>query len=589
MEDQNSGSAPDRIKLNVGGKLFETTLSTLRTGGPDSLLAALSNREAHDTVPVFIDRDPEIFSALLYLLRSSHLPSAALRRFTKQELADEASYYGIESQLKSALLPVPLTGIDASIVSTIKPAADGVVSTFTTCDADGSVWIAHGGQISAYDWNLTHSGTVRTHLDYITGICRVRPDIAAVASDVVSGLHFYNFSNSRHVGSAEWTDPDDPRIYKARVAAIADSAESIYASYDCYHRENSVIVIDKSTLKISSEIGRQPGSSSKSVVPTKLKYIENLGVVFGCAVTSGAFGYSGYIRLWDPRSKTVVWETNEPGSGRSSRFGDPFADVDVDVEGSSIFKVCSKSGDLGMADLRNLSEDPWVYLKDNNPSMRNMGGGGDGVAHCYRKQVFVGREGGLEVWRRADESEQSEGSYRRNYVDKEEDSMRGVIKRIEGGGDRLFVTRENVEGIEVVMFHDVVEFLIHGDSLSIIVLIMWYKRTLQKRKMVLKGKQDWVQDTGEGATLMEEFPAIKGYISCGKGEDDEFLRYDLTARDSLVLNMDEGFETLSSPDAAQWLQQGKLKDMLYHYSDQASPSTTQLGVTVDNSGNEGGT
>ncbi|KAK2966122.1 hypothetical protein RJ640_018375 [Escallonia rubra] len=452
MEDRNSGVAPDRIKLNVGGKLFETTLSTLRTGGPDSLLAALSNRPANDTVPVFIDRDPEIFSALLYLLRSSHLPSAALRRFTKQELADEASYYGIETQLKSALLPVPLTGIDASIVSTIKPASDGVVSTFTTCDADGSVWIAHGGQISVYDWNLTHSGTVRTHLDYITGICRVRPDIAAVASDVVPGLHFYNFSNSRHVGSAQWTDPDDPRIYKARVAAIADSAESIYASYDCHHRENSVLVIDKSTLKISSEIFRQPGSSSKSVVPTKLKYVENLGVVFGSAVSSGAFGYSGYIRLWDPRSKTVVWETNEPGSGRSSRFGDPFADVDVELEGSSIFKVCSKSGDLGMADLRNLSEDPWVYLNDNNPSLRNMGGGGDGVVHCYRKQVFVGREGGLEVWRRADESEEStvnEGSYRRNYVDKEEDSKRGVIKRIEGGGDRLFVTRENVEGIEV--------------------------------------------------------------------------------------------------------------------------------------------
>ena len=34
-------------------------------------------------------------------------------------------------------------------------------------------------------------------------------------------------------------------------------------------------------------------------------------------------------------------------------------------------------------------------------------------------------------------------------MDKKEDSERGVIKKIEGGGDRLFVSREDVEGIEV--------------------------------------------------------------------------------------------------------------------------------------------
>lgn len=187
----------------------------------------------------------------------------------------------------------------------------------------------------------------------------------------------------------------------------------------------------------------------------------------GSAITSGAFGFSGYIRLWDPRSGNVVWETNEPGTGRSARFGDPFADVEADAEELGLFKLCSKSGDLAVADIRKLSDDPWVYLKDKNPSMRNTtststtGGGGNCVLHCYRKQVFVGREGGLEVWSRVEEREREregeetynnnnvEGGYRRNYVDKVEDSDRGIIKKIEGGGDRLFVTREDVEGIEV--------------------------------------------------------------------------------------------------------------------------------------------
>lgn len=457
MGDQNpdppsvSGGG-DRIKLNVGGKLFETTVSTLRSGGPDSLLSVLSNRPAHD--PVFIDRDPEIFSIFLSLLRSNRLPSTA-KRFSNQELIDEALYFGIDSQLRSALAPSRLKGIDASLFTTVKPSSDGVVSDFHAIESDGSLWVAHGGQITVYDWNLSHTATVRTHLDFITSVRRIRGDVAAVGSLHGSGLHFYNMANGRRVHSAEWVDPSDVRIHKARVHAIADSEDSVFASYDCQHGENCVLMIDKSTMSISSEIGRISGNSSKTMVPTKLKYVSDMGILVVSSVTSGAFGYAGYIRLWDPRTRDVIWETNEPGSGRSSRFGDSFADVDVDLDEFSMFKICSKSGDLAMADLRKLSDDPWVYLKEKNPSMRNVGGNGGGnfVVHCYRKQVFIGREGDLEVWSRMEGNENegivSDEMYRRNFVDKVEDSERGVVKKIEGGGDRLFVTREDVEGIEV--------------------------------------------------------------------------------------------------------------------------------------------
>ncbi|KAK6120281.1 hypothetical protein DH2020_045972 [Rehmannia glutinosa] len=458
MDDQSPDAASttttggDRIKINVGGKLFETTVSTLRSGGPDTLLSALSNRPGHD--PVFIDRDPEIFSILLSLLRSNRLPSTA-KRFSNQELIDEAVYFGIESQLRSALAPSRLNGIDASLFTTVKPSSDGVVSDFNAIESDGSLCVAHGGQITVYDWNLSHIETVRTHIDFITSVRSIQPEIAAVGSLHGSGLHFYNLANGRRVHSAEWVDPSDVRIYKARVHAIAESEDSVFASYDCQHGENCVLMIDKSTMRISSEIGRMSGNSSKNLVPTKLKYVSDMGVLVGSSVTSGAFGYSGYIRLWDTRTRNVVWETNEPGSGRSSRFGDSFADTDVDLDGLCLFKICSKSGDLAMADLRRLSDDPWLYLKEKNPSMRNVGGngGGNSVIHCYRKQVFVGREGELEVWSRVEGDDNEgivdEGMYRRNYVDKSKDSERGIIKKMEGGGDRLFVTREDVEGIEV--------------------------------------------------------------------------------------------------------------------------------------------
>ncbi|CAN1771513.1 Glycerol-3-phosphate 2-O-acyltransferase 6 [Linum perenne] len=436
------GGEEQRIKLNVGGKLFQTTVSTLQSSGPDSVLSALSTRSGPD--PVFIDRDPDIFSVFLSLLRSNRLPSTA-RRFSKQELAEEAAYYGIESQLRSAMAPPPLSGIDASVVDTIRPASEGLPSSFTAAADDGSIWIAHGGQVSAYDWNLIHSSTVRTHLDDITSICRVWPDVAAVGSDSAAGLHFYNFAGSRHIGSTHWTDPSDPRIYKARVTSTACSPDQVFASFDCPHRENCILIIDKTTLQVESEIGRQSGRQAKNIVPGKLTWLPRTGVVIATAVTSGAFGYSGYIRIWDPRSGDVVWETNEPGSGRSSRFGDSFSDVAVDVEESTLFKVCSKSGDLGVADIRSLGDDPWVYLEDKNPSLRHTGEPGiSNVLHCYKGQVFVGRDGALEVWSRVQEKEgnggveeergrvMTEDNYRRNFVDKVEDSEKGIIRKIEG-------------------------------------------------------------------------------------------------------------------------------------------------------------
>ncbi|VFQ71842.1 unnamed protein product [Cuscuta campestris] len=448
---QNAQPGGGRIKLNVGGKLFETTISTLESGGPDSLLFALSNRPYHD--PVFIDRDPEIFSALLSLLRTNRLPSTA-RRFSNQELIDEAAYYGIETQLQSALAPIRLSGIDASLFTTIRPSTDGIVSDFNAIDSDGSVWVAHGGQISIFDWSLSHSGTVRTHLDYISSIRMVRPDIAAIGSEFDSGLHFYSLANGRRIGSTEWSDPSDPRIYKGRVNAIADCADSVYASFEVNHKENCILAVDKSTMKVTSELGRQSGNSAKTAVIGKMTFVPEIGVLVGSSISASGFGYSGYVRLWDPRSGQVVWETNEPGSGRSSRFGDPFADVGVDPDDLTLFKLCSKSGDLAAADLRKLTDDPWVYLKEKNPSLRcaENGGGNGFLIHCYRKQVFVGRGGELEVWSRMEEPENGvlcEGMYRRNYVDKAGDSERGIIKKIEGGGDRLFVTREDTEGIEV--------------------------------------------------------------------------------------------------------------------------------------------
>uniref|UniRef100_A0A803N835 Potassium channel tetramerisation-type BTB domain-containing protein n=1 Tax=Chenopodium quinoa TaxID=63459 RepID=A0A803N835_CHEQI len=381
----------ERIKLNIGGKLFETTVST---AAPSSFLDSLSS-STHP--PPFIDRDPEIFSSLLSLLRTHRLPSSTL---------------------------------------------------------------PHSGQISYYDGpTLSLSSTLRTHLHDISSIVSISPEISVVGSNSFSGLHLYTREN--HAGSLYWMDDSDTRVHKSRVTSIADLGMAVFAAaFECRHGENAVQIVDKSTLKVVAEIGRQSGNSAKSTAIKRLRWVPEVGLLVGSAVNWGAFGYSGYVRVWDPRSGEMVWETNEPGGVvRSSRLDDTMADIDVDPEELFLAKVGSKTGDLGVADLRKLGSDPWVYLEDRYPGLsRDWNAGGSVVVHCYKGNVFVGRGGGLEAWSRvADRAvvgdggrgEREWGVYRRNYVDKVEDLKRGIISKIEGGGNRLFVRRENVGGIEV--------------------------------------------------------------------------------------------------------------------------------------------
>jgi hypothetical protein len=78
--------AHDRVTLNVGGKYFVTSRTTLANAGRGSMLAAVID-ENWQLVPdvasdeLFIDRNPAYFSVLLDLLRTGelHIPPGKLQ------------------------------------------------------------------------------------------------------------------------------------------------------------------------------------------------------------------------------------------------------------------------------------------------------------------------------------------------------------------------------------------------------------------------------------------------------------------------------------------------------------------------------
>ncbi|XP_004296111.1 PREDICTED: FH protein interacting protein FIP2-like [Fragaria vesca subsp. vesca] len=83
------------VRLNVGGKLFCTTIGTLTLREPDSMLAAMfSGRHTLklEDGHVLIDRDGDYFGFILNWLRDGDVP-AALETHQYKQLIKEADYF----------------------------------------------------------------------------------------------------------------------------------------------------------------------------------------------------------------------------------------------------------------------------------------------------------------------------------------------------------------------------------------------------------------------------------------------------------------------------------------------------------------
>lgn len=91
--------ASNKVRLNIGGQIFETTRSTLLKD-PDHMLARMFSgrfevtRDEHDAV--FIDRDSSVFGLVLNFLRSNELSVSPREEGTLWKLLEEAKFYQIQ-------------------------------------------------------------------------------------------------------------------------------------------------------------------------------------------------------------------------------------------------------------------------------------------------------------------------------------------------------------------------------------------------------------------------------------------------------------------------------------------------------------
>ncbi|GLJ38904.1 hypothetical protein SUGI_0793050 [Cryptomeria japonica] len=462
-----SGTTNRRVRINVGGKIFESTTSTLQSAGKSSLLARSAPSLPSDSAEIFFDRDPRPFALLLALLRTGKLPGAS-KSFDLDALVEEAEYYGILDLLKAAMVPSTLDGLDIDRVQMLVSNGRDFPSALSA-GADGSLWVGHGGKITAYDWALRKQTTTLTELYEVDSLHRISESRAAVGSKDFPGLHIYDTMNGTHVKSIAWSDRNDTRIYRTCVQSVTSSGSAIFASFETgQHTDNTILMVDKENLQIVKEIGRENGRSAHSKVATKLLYLGSKDLLMATGVHGGTFGYSSYIRLWDVRADKIVWEWKEPNSNADPRVmeRDSFADVTFNEDLAGIFKVSVMTGKLAMADLRHLnSQDPWMHMTETNPALAVNEGRPDTKLLGYGKQIFCSRGGDLEVWSEVplaaasaglNEKEYWETSFRRNFIEHGRRHTGQEVMALAGGGDRLFVARAEMQGVEVWETHRLV-------------------------------------------------------------------------------------------------------------------------------------
>lgn len=442
----------DVVTVNVGGEIFQTTKQTLTLAGPNSLLSHLAESKS-----AFVDRDPQFFSLILSFLRTGTLPSK-VRDFDIHDLVEESRFYGVESLLIESFsnssqfdgfslqksLILPLNGRDSASAVATTPA--------------GTVHVSHGSKITSFDWSLRRKSTILTQFSAIDSLLAISPKIAAAGATDFSGLQILDLENGYVKEVLNW---ENMTKSSSTVQAIGSSSEFLFTSFESGRRNsNSIMVYDINNLKPVTEIGHNEiyGAEIDSAIPaTKLSWISSHRLVMASGTHSGLSGVIGNIKFWDIRSGSVVFELKEEV--------DCFADVCISDSLSSIFKVGVNSGEVYYADLRMLGDvnndngsgdDPWKCLGDSWKVVNGKKEGYRCKIGSHGNQVFCSRGGDIELWSevamgsaRTSDDKLENRTFRRNTMGRFNDVGRQKITNLAFGGNRMFVTRKDQQGVEV--------------------------------------------------------------------------------------------------------------------------------------------
>ncbi|KAJ4902567.1 BTB/POZ domain-containing protein [Raphanus sativus] len=428
------------VSINVGGRIFQTTKQTLTLAGTDSPLSKL----ATESSTRFLDRDPALFSVLLYILRTGNLPARSTSDV--RDLIEESRHYGIEPFLIDSLSnPSQFEAFDLRKSRVLRLNGRDSPSTIAPTGG-GGLHVAHGSKITSFDWSLRRKSTVLTNFSAVDSLLEISPGVLAAGATDFPGLQIIDLESGGSVQTAlNWEN-----VASSTVQAVGSSSEFLFASFESSRRNsNSVMVYDLSTLLPVLELDR--GSDSSAIPSTKLRWIGSCNLLMVSGSHASPSGVSGHVRFWDVRSRNMVCEINERE--------DCFADVTVSENLSAVFKVGVSSGEVFYTDLRGLGGgkegDRWVCLGEERKRSLNERKGVGCKIESYGDHVFCSKGDGIELWSEvitglvgnARRDVLEERVFRKNsfVAGSGENKVTGLVF----GGSRMFVTRKDQQAVEV--------------------------------------------------------------------------------------------------------------------------------------------
>ncbi|KAI3756417.1 hypothetical protein L1987_56245 [Smallanthus sonchifolius] len=443
----NHHSSSNIITIDVGGQLFQTTKQTLTLAGSKTIFSDLfdsSEQNSVNNIP-FIDRDPELFSILLSLLRTGNLPSKA-KAFDIQDIIFEANFYGISDLLvQSQSNPSQFEAFDLE-KSLILPLSGRDSPSAIATTPNGSVHVSHGSKITSFDWSLQRKSTTLTNFAAIDSLLALSPNVVAAGATDFSGLQILDLDLGFVKQTLNW---ENATKSSSTVQAIEMSPEFLFTSFESGRRNsNSIMVYDLNNFKVVSEIASNEifGANLDSAIPsTKLNWVPSLNLLMASGSHSGPSGVSGNIKFWDIRSGNAVWEIKE--------IVDCFADIAVSDTLSAVFKIGINSGEVSYIDLRNFGScNSWSCLGDTR-KVNNVKKEGFGCKiETHGNQVFCGKRGELELWSEVLMGSLNSGKdriFKKNILGHAKDLGGNRIANMGFGGNKMFVTRKDEQCVEV--------------------------------------------------------------------------------------------------------------------------------------------
>ncbi|GMH27286.1 hypothetical protein Nepgr_029129 [Nepenthes gracilis] len=341
----------DRIRFNVGGKIFETTSTTLANAGRDTFFGAMFdddwNLYSNYSGEYFIDRNPNCFGVLLDLLRTGEL--CIPPNVSEKLLYREAQFYGLTDHVRAAKWG-PIDGNRLSLSRSIAGRAPGD-GTAIRGGPDGGCCVAHGCMVHVYDWILDEHPPITLDYQIVNDVGWIDPEnIVVSACERLGrgdgGMGLFNAENGELRHKFQISHENQIKSFTAGALSFSSSDSHIFSSCKGRSNEYGIGVWDSVTGKqidfFYEPIGWSLGDADK------LQWLNGSS----CLLVATLFPRKDncYISLLDLRVKRMVWSWSDIGApvtvdGRRVRDA-------IAMEENGSICVVNEYEDLGFMDLR---------------------------------------------------------------------------------------------------------------------------------------------------------------------------------------------------------------------------------------------